>query len=155
MGCQLFICLLSSILHGLEVRYRLGSLSMKTMKLQKKGLTAWSTRYWLEFSYIPCGFSCPFMGVLLHFKIIISLAGLWSLFHADIYWSFLSCSLAPQFFDSSPSLDSASSYIWGEVILFCLDSFNLDFTAAWLDMLLNWKCYPGFRELVGELFTLS
>lgn len=64
-------------------------------------------------SYIPCGFSCPFMGDLLLFKtmVLIALAGLWSLFHADIYWSFLSCSLAPQFFDSPPSLDSASSYI--------------------------------------------
>ena len=116
LGWQLFIFLQFSISHGLGVRYQSGSLRMKTMKPQKRELTAWSTRYDLNFNtslvaFVALyGIYCP--------STVIALAGLWSLFHADIYWSFLSCPLAPQFFDSPPSLDSAPPCVWGEVDLF-------------------------------------
>lgn len=42
---------------------------------------------------------------------LISPAGLWSLFHADLHWNFLSCTFAPQHFDPSPSFDSTFNFI--------------------------------------------
>ena len=49
-------------------------------------------------------------------KYLLSLAGVWSLLYAIIYWNFLPCTSSPQFFDSSPSFDSASNRVWGSKI---------------------------------------
>lgn len=70
------------------------------------------------------------------FHVLIYFAGVWSLFHAVIYRSFLPCPFAPQLFNTPQSLDSTPPCVSGKIssILFTV---LLVYTS--LLMLMNWS----------------